>query len=148
MRELVFALEFRGHAGPAPGLPRRRRARSAAPSQVLQTVLGPEALQASREAVAGGSATLESEIERFADGSFEEWGTIRYGDLGGVSFSTVGRGVVGPSPLAGWHRGAVIWEVTAGDGRFAGAQGLITSNFTVSAEGEVVDDHVARFYLP
>jgi hypothetical protein len=40
-----------------------------------------------------------------------------------------------------------MWTVTGGDGLFAGAQGLITSNFAVSAGGEVVDHHVARLYL-
>jgi hypothetical protein len=60
----------------------------------------------------------------------------------------VGRGVLGPSPVEGMQRGAVIWEVTGGDGRLRGAQGLITSNFTVGAGGEVVDDHFARLYLP
>jgi len=38
--------------------------------------------------------------------------------------------------------------VTGGDGRFAGAQGLITSNFTVDAKGAVVDDQFARLYIP
>jgi hypothetical protein len=42
----------------------------------------------------------------------------------------------------------VTWTITGGDGRFAGARGVITSNFTVSAEGEVVDHHVSRLYLP
>jgi hypothetical protein len=40
-----------------------------------------------------------------------------------------------------------MWTVTGGDGLFAGAQGLITSNFTVNLEGDVVDHHVARLYL-
>ncbi len=52
-----------------------------------------------------------------------------------------------PSPVAGRTLGAVMWTVTGGDGLFAGAQGLITSNFAVSAGGEVVDHHVARLYL-
>jgi hypothetical protein len=30
----------------------------------------------------------------------------------------------------------------------AGARGLITSNFTVDASGDVVDHHVARVFLP
>jgi len=42
----------------------------------------------------------------------------------------------------------VIWTVTDGEGAFRGARGLITSSFTASADGEVVDDHVARLYLP
>ena len=91
---------------------------------------------------------LESRVERFADGSFVEDGTIRYGPAGTVSFVTVGRGTVGPSPMPGWVHGAVIWSVTGGDGQFAGATGLITSNFIASADGEVVDNHFTRIYLP
>ena len=91
---------------------------------------------------------LESRVERFADGTFAEDGTITYGRAGTISFVTVGRGRVGPSPIPGWVHGAVIWSVTGGDGFFAGAQGLITSNFVVSAAGVVVDNHVARIYVP
>ena len=42
-----------------------------------------------------------------------------------------------PSGIDGLQRGAVIWEVTEGTGQFAGAKGLITSNFAVGPRGEV-----------
>jgi len=148
VRELVFALEFRGRAGPGPGSPTERRARTSAPSQTLRTLLAPDGVTASTERIAGESATLDSRVERFPDGSFVEDGAIAYGAAGSVWFVTEGRGIVGPSPIRGWVRGGVVWRVTGGDGRFAGAQGLITSNFTVSVDGEVVDDHFARLYLP
>lgn len=148
MRELVFALEFRGRAGPAGGSDTLRRARTSAPSQALWTVLAASGVESRVEAVAGESAVLESRVERSADGSFVEDGTITYGRAGKILFSTVGRGSVGPSLLPGWQHGAVIWTVTGGEGAFAGAQGLITSNFTVGADGRVVDDHFARLYLP
>jgi hypothetical protein len=91
---------------------------------------------------------LESRVERFGDGTFVEDGTITYGAAGSVRFETLGRGWVGPAPLAGWVVGGVVWTITAGDGAFAGARGLITSNFTVGADGDVVDNHVTRLYLP
>jgi hypothetical protein len=144
----VFALEFRGWAGPVAGAERQRRARSTAPSQTLSTVLGGDGVRARIDAVAGEAAVLESRVERFGDGTFVEAGTITYGAAGRVVFETLGRGWVGPSPVAGWVVGGVVWTVTGGEGRFAGARGLITSNFTVSADGEVIDDHVARLYLP
>jgi hypothetical protein len=50
--------------------------------------------------------------------------------------------------VAGWSHGVVMWRITGGEGRLAGAQGLITSNFTVSPNGEVTDDHFTRLYLP
>jgi hypothetical protein len=87
-------------------------------------------------------------VERFSDGTFVEDGTITYGRAGGVSFVTVGRGHVGPAAGGSGSHGVVMWRITGGDGRFAGAQGLITSNFTVSPDGEVTDDHFTRLYLP
>lgn len=148
MRELVFALEFRGTARAEPGSTTRRRARTTAPSQVLRSVLGPDGVAARVTRVKGERAVLESLVERFADGGFVESGRITYGRAGTLFFATVGRGTVEPAPIAGWHRGAVIWVVTRGDGAFAGAQGLIVSNFTVSARGRVIDNHFTRLYLP
>jgi hypothetical protein len=145
MRELVFALEFRGAAGAGPD--GKRRARSTAPSQSLTTVLAADGVHAAVKPLDGEQALLESAVERFADGSFVEDGTITYGRAGSVSFETVGRGTVGPAPIEGWMTGAVMWTVTGGSGRFGGARGLITSNFTVSARGEVIDHPVARLYL-
>jgi len=77
-----------------------------------------------------------------------EEGTISYGSAGTVFFSTVGRGTVSPSPVDGWVHGAVMWTITGGEGRLAGARGLITSNFVAGANGEVVDHQIARLYVP
>ncbi len=66
---------------------------------------------------------------------------------GTIEFDTVGRGHVGPSPVTGRVHGAVIWAVTRGTGGLSGARGLITSNFTVEADGQVVDRHIAHFYI-
>ena len=148
MREIVFALEFKGTAGPIGGSATTRRARTSAPSQTLRTLIGPDGIEAGMEPTSGDEAVLDSIVERFADGSFVEEGTITYGRLGGVSFSTVGRGTVGPSPDGGRVHGTVMWVVTGGAGWFAGARGLITSNFVASAEGLVVDHQFARLYVP
>jgi hypothetical protein len=148
VRELVFALTFTGRAGPVPGSPAFRQARTSAPSQVLRTVLAVDGIESGVERLAGGTAVLESRVERRADGSFVEDGTITYGSAGTVSFVTVGTGTVGPSPISGWQNGAVTWAVTGGDGRLAGVRGLITSNFTVNGDGQVVDNHFARLYVP
>jgi hypothetical protein len=43
----------------------------------------------------------------------------------------------------------VIWRIEEGEGRFAGASGLITSNFTVLADrGEATEYQVATVFLP
>ena len=148
MRELVFALEFRGRGGPVPGSTTKRQARTIAPSQAWRAVLGPGGVTAAVEPVAGEAAVLESRVERDPDGTFVEDGTITYGAAGSVTFDTVGRGHVGPAPDGRGSHGVVMWRITGGEGRFAGARGLITSNFTVTSDGLVTDDHVTRLYLP
>ncbi len=148
MREIAFALEFTGRGGPVAGSPSRRQARTTAPSQTLRTVLTASGITPSVEALPGESAVLESTVERFPDGTFVEDGTITYGRAGSISFDTVGRGHVGPAAGGIGSHGMVMWRITGGDGRFAGAQGLITSNFTVSPDGLVTDDHFTRLYLP
>ena len=148
MREIVFALEFRGHGAAVPGSTTKRRARTTASSQTLTTMLGADGVRAHVDPLGGDSAVLEARVERFGDGTFVEEGSIAYGAAGTVTFATVGRGWVTPAPAPGAMYGGVLWTVTGGDGRLAGARGLIASNFTVSADGEVVDNHFARLYLP
>jgi hypothetical protein len=41
----------------------------------------------------------------------------------------------------------VMWQVDGGDGQFAGASGLITSNFFVGDGGEVTDHHLGVLFL-
>jgi len=148
MRELVFALQFKGTAAPVPGASNRLRATTSSAGPALRTALKADGVQAGVEGSGADTATFESEVEIVEEGAFLESGSIAYGAAGKVTFKTVGRGMLGPSPMPGVQRGAVIWEITGGDGRFRGAQGLITSNFTVGSAGEVTDDHFARLYLP
>lgn len=148
MKEIVFALEFKGSAAPVPGSETRLRATTTAPGQTLRATFKPDGVQAAIEHGGGDPARFESEVEIVGDGQFLESGSIAYGSAGRVTFKTVGRGTLGPSPMPGVQRGAVLWEVTGGEGRFAGASGLITSNFTVGEQGEVVDDQFARIVLP
>src|SRR5262249_10476628 len=125
MTELVFALEFKGSAAPVPGSDKKLRAKTSATSQTLRSVLKADGIQAVVESAGGASggaasASFESEVEIVGEGLFLESGTIKYGDAGSVSFRTVGRGTLGPSPVDGLQRGAVVWEVTGGDGRLVG----------------------------
>jgi hypothetical protein len=41
-----------------------------------------------------------------------------------------------------------MWRVDSGEGQFAGASGPITSNFTLSGTGEVIDNHFALIFVP
>src|SRR5215813_13120956 len=123
MKELVFSLEFKGRAEAVPGAENQLHARTSASGQTLTAVLKRDGVQVSIET-----------------------GKIRYGAAGTIAFKTVLRGIIGPSPQPGVQRGSVMWEVTSGEGKFQGAKGLITSNFTVGANGEVTDDQFVRLY--
>ena len=147
MKELVFALQFKGKARPVEGVEGKLAAKTSAAGQVLRTTFTAKGVQAKAESRQGPRATFESEVQMTGPGTFLESGRINYGKAGGVTFTTVGNGVLGPSGVDGLQRGAVIWEVTEGRGQFARATGLITSNFTVGAKGEVVDSHYVRLFL-
>jgi len=57
-------------------------------------------------------------------------------------------GHMAPSAVSGLNPGAVLWTITEGDGEFSGATGIITSNFTFSDQGDVVDNEYVRIYTP
>jgi hypothetical protein len=148
MKVLVFPLQFKGKARPVEGVEGKLVAKTTASGQVLRTALTAKGVQAKAESRPGPRATFESEVQMTGAGAFIESGRINYGKAGGVTFRTVGHGVLGASGVDGLQRGAVIWEVTEGRGQFSGATGLITSNFTVGSKGEVVDNHYVRLFLP
>jgi hypothetical protein len=129
MRDLVFAMELRGRAAPVEGREGTLRAQTAGRGPTGETV------------------TFVSEVVLRGE-TFTETGSIDYGGRGKVRFDTVGVGYLNPSPLPETQWGAVIWRIQAGEGAFQDASGYITSNFTVSASGEVVDNHYVRMVLP
>ena len=129
MRDMVFAMELRGRAASMEGSESNLRARTSG--------RGP----------AGETVNFESEVELSGE-TFNEFGSIDYTGRGTLKFQTVGTGHLGTSPLPETQWGAVIWRITEGQGEFQGASGYITSNFTVSGSGEVVDNQYVRMVLP
>ena len=144
MRTLVFALEFRGTGRAVPGKEGAREARTTAPVDRLVVFTGGDWLRPHIEAE---PAVLEARVQRSPEGTFVEEGTITYGTAGTITFETVGRGWVEPGPEPTTTVGTVMWKVVDGKGAFAGATGLITSNFTVDGAGDVVDQHVVRMFV-
>ena len=114
MKELVFALQFKGKAHPVQGVEGKLAAKTTAAGQVLRTALTAKGVQAKAESRPGPRATFESEVQMTGAGTFIESGRISYGKAGGVTFKTAGHGVLGASGVDGLQRGAVIWEVTEG----------------------------------
>lgn len=147
MKQIIYAMQFRGKAGPGAS-PIVMKAMTSSPSSTVTTVVGPEGVHGSIQPAAGESAQFESEVRVTGDTSFTETGTIRFGNSKHtLRFSTVGQGFLGKSPDEALQHGSVMWRVESGEGQFAGASGLITSNFTLSAVGEVIDNHFGLIFL-
>jgi hypothetical protein len=140
MKQVIYVLQFKGSAAPvSDGV---LKASTRAPSCSISTDVGPDGLRSRLETKPGAeAAAFESTVTMTGESSFKETGTIEFGRGHRLRFSTVGEGYLGPSADPTVKHGCVIWRVDGGEGQFAGATGLITSNFTVGQNGEVVDNH-------
>jgi len=101
MKELVFALQFKGKAQPVEGVERKLAARTTAGSQVLRTTLTAKGIQAKSESRPGPRATFESEVQITGEGTFVEAGRISYGKAGRVTFKTGVPPPTGVDPKTG-----------------------------------------------
>jgi hypothetical protein len=130
MNPLSFSLEFRGYSTSlSPGVV---TARATAPSS----------------GVAGdGEALLERRLTFLSETSFEEAGTISFGNGNALRFRSVGLGILDASPRAGLRQGTASWVVDGGAGAFAGSSGRIVSNFLVSETGELTDHQLGVVFL-
>ena len=112
------------------------------------TAVGPDGLSGALQPTAGGEATFTSEVTFTGETAFQETGTITFGDGHRLHFETVGGGFLGASPDPALKHGTVMWRVAGGEGPFAGASGLITSNFFVGPNLEITDHHFGVLFLP
>ena len=129
MAEIVFATETTGKGVPVEGRD------------------GTYDVESSGTGPKGERVTFESEVVMSDDG-FDEVGTIDYAGRGSLKFETIGVGHMAPSLVSGLNHGTVMWRITEGDGEFSGATGLITSNFTFSDQGDLVDNEYVRIFTP
>lgn len=148
MRELIYAMRFSGQAEPVGEVGNVLKAATSAPSSTLTNTVGPAGLSGTLTPSLGSAATFVSEVTFTGETSFQESGTIGFGDGHRVHFSTVGSGYLSPSADPGRKQGAVMWRVNGGDGQFAEATGLITSNFFVDDTLGIVDHHFGVLLLP
>jgi hypothetical protein len=148
MGQIVYSMRFTGQAAPVEGAPNMLKAATSAPSCTITSLVGPDGLSGSIEPLASGEATFESEVTFSDESTFQERGSISFGSGGHrLRFSTVGQGCLGGSADPALKHGTVMWRVEEGEGQFAGASGLITSNFTVGPAGEVVDHHFGLIFI-
>ena len=140
MSQIGYAMQFRGSAGPKEGSEGELAAKTGSSTNSLTTALGADGPTLSIDEAASQRASFSSNVQILEDGEFTEDGTIDFGEAGTLDFSTIGTGWMGPSAEDGLTHGAINWKVDGGTGPLAGATGIITSNFTVSGSGDVVDN--------
>jgi hypothetical protein len=139
VKPITFSLQFRGQVAQFQG-GLRKQAR--APGCALVTSLtaeGPEG----RFVWASGDeeALLESMLAFQDERRFEEAGTIVFGL--GNTLRIRGRGRLAPSADPDLHQGTVVWSIDGGEGHFERSSGLITSNFLLSATGDLTENQLA-----
>jgi hypothetical protein len=148
MKKVLYVMQFTGKAAPVDGAKNILKASTTSPGCTIATVVRADGVSGTLERTGGGTAAFESEVVFSAEGVFQESGSITFGDGGHrLYFSTVGQGYMGPSAEPGLQHGVVSWKIERGEGQFAGASGLITSNFFVSATGEVTDHHFGVIFV-
>jgi hypothetical protein len=147
MAEIIYALQFKGKGTPVPGSPSVIKAATNAQSSTITSTAGPQGVSGSIAPAGGGRASFESTVTITGEATFQESGTIAFGPGHRLRFTTVGQGHLGPSPQAGVMHGSVMWRVEGGEGQFDGAQGLITSNFTFTESGDVVDNQFGVLFV-
>lgn len=141
MRQIVYAMHFRGQAAPSGDNAKILKMTSSGTSCTMNTVVGPTGVETTLHATPGDLAFLESEVRLTAPETFEGDGVLTFGDEGAheLRFRSIHAGHLAPSALPRLMSGTVGWRVEGGIGRFEGATGLITSTFTLNDEGELSD---------
>ena len=96
---------------------------------------------------APGQALMSTRVFN-RDGRFWEAGRISFPDIDSY-LDVASIDAARSYPRAdGSSYGAATWRIVAGRGRFAGAEGLVTGNFTGDAAGGFVDHQYYKIFLP
>ena len=148
MQQFTYAMRFTGQATPASPEGSVLHASTSSPSTTITSRVDADGLTGTIEAVPGDDASFISEVTFTTEHDFLETGTITFGAGNALRFSTVGSGYLALSADPERQHGVVMWRIDRGEGQFAGATGLITSNFFVDGQLRVTDHHCGVILLP
>ena len=148
MKQIIYSMHFQGQTFPTAHGERVMRHAASATSCTLRTKVGAEGVDGRHEADEGDLAFLESEMRLLGPDSFSEQGTITFGENHILRFTTIHDGHLGPSAGPQTLAGAASWKVDGGEGQFAQATGLITSNFTLDETGLRNDYQLGVIFVP
>ncbi len=145
MHHVAFSMQFRGHSNQlSPGV---LTARATAPSSALVTEVDSEGVHGRLEPREGDEAHLECRLTFLDDRSFEEVGTISFGNGNALRFRSAGAGTLARCADRRLQHGTAAWDVDGGAGAFAGATGRIVSNFLLSDTGDLTDHQLGVLFL-
>ena len=148
MRQVVYAMRFAGSAIPTGADGSLLKTATTGPSLPLPGGIPIGDLAVDPEPGIGAEATLETELTFTSATSFQETGSISFGGGHRLRFATVGNGYLEPGPDNEHRQGAVTWRVTGGEGQFARAHGLITSNLVLAGDLKLTGYHLGVLFLP
>ena len=95
---------------------------------------------------AAGDAKIKSTIVLTGNGTFQQYGTITFEDkCDRLHFSTQGQGRIEGG--ADGKQASATLKIDRGEGRFQNASGLISSDFSVNENGEIIDNQVGAVRL-
>ena len=110
------------------------------------TAVAPGVLDAALASI-GEPVTADVQLTFADEQSFRLTGEIRFDDEATLRFRTLHGGRLDPSPEPDVRHGTAVLEICGGSGRFDGASGRITSNFVVTADGEITDHHLGVVFV-
>ena len=150
MQRILYTMNFKGRMTPEMTESRSLRTRGSATSCLVSTTIRPAGVESNVSASDGDLAFLDSELRVTGPDSFQENGTITFGECGEhvLRFSTVGQGHLAPSLEPGSMAGTASWKVEGGSGQFAAARGFINSVFMLVDSGEFNNVHCGWILLP
>ncbi len=149
MHQLLYCMRFKGRATAQSEQPSTLVVDTAGDSCTITTAIDQAGMRCALQPITGGHAYFHSRAVMTGPDAFREEGFISFGDeIHTLRFASVGDGhLAAERPGSALRNGAVTWRVEGGEGQFAGARGLITSNFTVNGE-DVTDYQIGVISLP
>jgi hypothetical protein len=150
MRQLTYAMHFRGQASRSVEKATVLRTTSSGTSCRMETVVSPTGVETTLHPAEGHLAFLDYELRLTEGDAFEGEGVLTFGEEDNdhaLHFKTTYPGHLGPSALPGVMHGTVSWRVSGGAGRFESATGFIASTFTLNDAGELSDYHCGLIFV-
>jgi len=136
MRQIVYALRFRGEAGRGGVDGNLFRIVSQVSTCVMRTSFDENGLHGQVWEEPGEKIRLESDLTITGATSYQEAGVISFGSAGDrLRFSTRGSGHLEPLMPGLGRQSAAVLQVDGGERRLADARGLIAATYVFDDDG-------------